>query len=96
MVEARIAAFDRDYERAIKALRLSIENGERISLFLDELDFEEMADDPQFIEVRRELDNILAVEHEKVLQVICFNNPVPEDWRPLPETCEGVVEKPVT
>ena len=29
-------------------------------------------------------------EHDKVLQLICFNNPVPDDRRPLPETCDGV------
>ena len=43
--------------------------------------------------VQKKLDEILAAEHEKVLQLICFNNPVPDDWRPLPETCEGVVER---
>jgi hypothetical protein len=62
--------------------------------FLDELGFEKMADDPQFIAVRNELDDIMVNEHKKVLQLICFNNPVPEDWQPLPETCEGVVEQP--
>jgi hypothetical protein len=36
---------------------------------------------------------MLAEEHSKVLQLICFNNPVPDDWQPMPETCEGVVEK---
>jgi adenylate cyclase len=95
LVETRIAAFDRDHERAIEALRLSIQNGLRQLEFLDELGFERMADDPQFIEVRSELSSIIDSEHKKVLQLICFNNPVPDDWQPLPETCEGVVEQPV-
>jgi hypothetical protein len=29
----------------------------------------------------------------KVLQLICFNNPVVNEWQPLPETCEEVVEQ---
>jgi hypothetical protein len=33
------------------------------------------------------------VEHDKVLQLICFNNPTPDNWQPLPETCEGVAEQ---
>jgi len=41
------------------------------------------------------LDAILAVEHEKILQLICFNNPVPDEWQPMSETCEGVVEQPM-
>ena len=35
---------------------------------------------------------ILAAEHDKVLQLICFNNPVPGDWQPMLEACEEVVE----
>ena len=50
-------------------------------------------DEPRFVALQQELDAILAEEHDKVLQLICFNNPVPEDWQPMPETCEGVVEQ---
>ena len=66
----------------------------RLWRFLDELGFENLADDPQFIAVRNELADIIANEHKKVLQLICFNNPEPDNWQPLPETCEGVVEQP--
>jgi hypothetical protein len=38
-------------------------------------------------------DGMLADEHEKVLQLICFSNPVPDQWQPLLETCEGVLEQ---
>jgi TolB-like protein len=40
------------------------------------------------------LDEILASEREKALQMMCFNNPVAESWQPLPETCEGVDAAP--
>ena len=97
MVEAMIAAFDQDHEVAIAALRTAIhEYGWRLSALVGEPIFHDLVDDPQFIKLRQELDAILAVEHEKILQLICFNNPMPNEWRPLPETCEGVVEKPVT
>jgi hypothetical protein len=33
---------------------------------------------------------MLAVERQKTLQMICFDNPNPGEWQPLPETCEGV------
>ena len=35
-------------------------------------------------------------ERDKILQLICFNNPVPDDWQPLPETCEGVEQRPTS
>jgi hypothetical protein len=40
-------------------------------------------------------DAILAVEHNRVLQLICFNNSAPDNWQPLTETCQGIVEKAV-
>jgi TolB-like protein/Flp pilus assembly protein TadD len=90
---ALIAAFDRDYDAAIERLRSSIIRGLRDKTTFGALEFDGLRDDPRFIAVQQELDEILAVEHEKVLQLICFNNPVPDDWRPLPETCEGVVQQ---
>jgi TolB-like protein/Tfp pilus assembly protein PilF len=93
---ALVAAFDRDYDAAIDRLRSSIRRGLRDQTVFGAPEFDELRDDPRFIAVQKELDEILAEEREKVLQLICFNNPVPDDWRPLPETCEGVVEQAET
>jgi len=92
LTEAMLAAFDQDTERAITALRSAIQRGLRFLIFADEPVFDDLRDDPRFVALRQEMDILLAEEHDKVLQLICFNNPVPEDWRPMPETCEGVVE----
>jgi len=93
---AMIAVLDNDPENAIQALRTGIrDRGLRLDVYFDEPIFDAIRIEPGFIDVRKELDAIVAVEHEKILQLICFNNPVPNEWRPLPETCEGVVETPV-
>jgi len=93
---AMIAVLDDDPGRAIAELRTGVRDGRlRLYMFFDGPIFDALRNEPGFIEVRKELDAILAVEHEKILQLICFNNPVPNEWRPLPETCEGVVEKTV-
>ena len=91
-----IAAFDNEPQRAIAALRTGVRDSSIRSIRdLDSPIFDAIRDEPGFIEVRKELDDIMVVEHEKVLQLICFNNPSPNEWRPLPETCEGVVEETV-
>jgi len=91
-----IAAFDNEPQRAIAALRTGVHDSSlRFDIALDGPIFDDIRNDPGFVEVQEELDAILAVEHEKILQLICFNNPAPNEWRPLPETCEGVVEKPL-
>jgi len=95
MAEARIAAFDNDPDHAIAALESAMQRGLRIQVFSKDPFFEDLRDEPGFVALRDELDAILAVEHEKVLQLICFNNPVPDDWQPMPETCEGVEEQRV-
>jgi TolB-like protein len=91
--EAMVAAFENDPDRAIIALKSGMENGLRISWFFDDPIFEAMRDEPGFIALQQELDVILAGEHDKVLQLICFNNPVPDHWQPLLETCEGVMQQ---
>jgi hypothetical protein len=91
--EAMMAAFDGDADQTSSALDSAIRHGLRDVQILNDPIFEDLSDDPRFIATRLELEAIVAEEHEKVLQLICFNNPVPDDWQPLPETCEGVVEK---
>ena len=93
LTEAMLAAFENDPDRVIAALKSAIQHGLRIPSFIDDPIFEYLRDKPRFIALQQELDAILAAEHDNVLQLICFNNPAPEDWRPMPETCEGVVEQ---
>jgi hypothetical protein len=93
--EAMIAAFDHNPEGVIAGLRSAIQLGLRDRQVFDDAIFEALWDEPRFVALQRELDEILAVEHDKVLQLICFNNPTPDNWQPLPETCEGVVEQSV-
>ena len=91
--EAMIAAFEHDPDGVIAALKSAIQRGQRFSLSFDDPIFEDLWDEPRFVALQQELDAILAAEHDKVLQLICFNNPTPDNWQPLPETCEGVVER---
>lgn len=91
--DAMLAAYDNDPDTALAALSSALQLGLRNPLFFDELVFEVMRDDSRFIALREELDGFLAAEHKKMLQLICFNNPAPGAWQPLPETCEGVEEQ---
>jgi len=90
---AMLAAFDHDTAGAIAALRSAVRHGLTWRVFLDDPVFENLQDEPGFIALRQELDEILAGEREKILQLICLHNPVPEEWQPLPETCDGVTEQ---
>jgi len=91
--EAMIAAFENNPDRVITALKSAVQRGLRDPLFFDDLIFEDLWDEPRFVALQEELDALLAAEHDKVLQLICFNNPTPDHWKPSPETCEGVVEQ---
>jgi tetratricopeptide (TPR) repeat protein len=93
LAEATIAAFEHDPDHAITALKSAMQSGLRDQQVFDDPIFEALRDEPRFIALQQELDAILAAEHDKVLQLICFNNPVPDNWQPLPETCEGVEEQ---
>jgi tetratricopeptide (TPR) repeat protein len=88
--EATIAAFGHDSDAVMTSIDKALQLGLRDPTFLRDSMFDEFRDDRRFIELRERLDSMLAEQHMKVLQLICFNNPVPQAWRPLPETCAGV------
>ncbi len=94
--EATIAAFDGDAEGAITALREAMQVGMRDARFFADPMFEDLWQDPRFVALQQELDAILIEQREKVLQMICFDNPAPAGWQPLPETCKAVVESTST
>jgi tetratricopeptide (TPR) repeat protein len=93
IAEAMLAAFDGDRVAAFAALRAAIRNGIRLP-FHDVAIFDELRDDPEMVRISEELNAVMQQEHTEVLQLICFENPTPNSWRPLPETCEGVVDRP--
>ncbi len=95
MARALTAAFDGDKESAIDALESAVEHGLRAPWMFEDPLFEGIRDDRRFIAVKDNAAELLAEEHDKVLQLICFNNPTPDNWQPLPETCENVVERPL-
>ena len=94
LAEALLAAFEYNRPHAITALRSAIQSGLRSNVLFNDPMFEYLQDDPGYVVVRQEFDAMLAAERAKVLQLICFNNPAPDNWQPLPETCQGVVEMP--
>ena len=95
LTEAKLAAFDNDPDATVSALRVAIQRGFRWHPEFDDPLYEMLRYLPAFIALEQELDAFIADEHDEVLQLICFNNPVPDDWRPLPKTCEGVIQQPV-
>lgn len=88
-----IAAFNHDDDAVISSMQAAFERGFRDPTFYSDPIFGDVWDDPRFVAQVQKLDEDLARQHEEVLQVLCINNPVPDAWRPLPETCAGVTEQ---
>ncbi len=91
--EAMIAAFENNPDRVIAALKSAMQLGLRNPQVFGDPMFEELWAEPRFVALQQELDAILGAEHDKVLQLLCFNNPAPGGWQPMPVTCEGVEEQ---
>ncbi len=89
------AAFENNPGRVIAALKSAVQHGLRDPQFFGDPIFEDLWDEPRFVALEQELDASLAAEHDKVLQLICFNNPALTGWQAMPETCEGVEEQPI-
>jgi TolB-like protein/Tfp pilus assembly protein PilF len=91
--EAMIAAFETNSDGAITALKSAIQHGLREPRFFGDPIFEDLWEDQRFVALQQQLDEILTAERDNVLQMLCFNNPVPAGWQPLRKTCEGVKEQ---
>jgi TolB-like protein/Tfp pilus assembly protein PilF len=75
---------------ALENIEKAIETGPRDRSLFSEPAFDALRDSPEFQALESRLDSILAAQRVEALQMMCFNNPVPDAWQPLPETCEGV------
>ena len=87
---AIIAALEGDKGSALENIEKAIERGPRDPSLFSEPAFDALRDSPEFKALESRADSILAAQRVKALQMMCFNNPVPETWQPLTETCEGV------
>jgi hypothetical protein len=91
---AMVAAIEGDREQVLASLSDAIDAGLRDDFIFREPAMAPYIEDPEFQALAASLDAILEEEHRNTLQLICFNNPVPEAWQPLPKTCEGVEKAP--
>ena len=87
---AIIAALEGDKGSVLENIEKAIERGPRDPSLFSEPAFDALRDSPEFKALESRADSILAAQRVKALQIMCFNNPVPETWQPLTETCEGV------
>jgi len=92
--EAILEAIEGNKAVALHNIQKAIDVGIRDRTIFSEPAFKALSDLQEFLMLKLKLDEILANEREKALQMMCYNNPVPEAWQPLPETCEGVEETP--
>jgi hypothetical protein len=44
---------------------------------------------PGFLELKSELNHLLADERSEILLLICHDNPIPDVWQPMKKTCAG-------
>jgi tetratricopeptide (TPR) repeat protein len=87
---AIVAALEGDDIVALENIEKAIERGPRDRSLFSEPAFDTLRDSPKFQALESRADSILAAQRVNALQMMCFKNPVPEAWQPLPETCAGV------
>jgi TolB-like protein len=81
-----------DQAGALEYLRKSYEKGLRYLPVFDEPGLASLAANPEVLTIRAEITQALEQEHAEMLQLMCFNNPIPDTWQPLRETCAGVTK----
>jgi TolB-like protein len=77
------------HDAALEDLDKATQMGPRDPSIFSEPAFADIRDTDRFKLLEARLESFLAGERARALQMLCFDNPVPETWEPLPETCAG-------
>jgi len=86
------AWLDGDRDTALRYFRKAQDEGHRFWQAFENPMLMPLRDDPEFMLLRAELDALLDIERDKALRLICLDNPVPDYWQPLAETCVDTVK----
>jgi TolB-like protein/Flp pilus assembly protein TadD len=84
---AMVAAMEDNRELVLRNLNAAIDTGLRDKFIFREPILNSFQDDAEFKAVASRLDEILAGERSRALELICFDNPAPDVWQPLHQTC---------
>jgi tetratricopeptide (TPR) repeat protein len=93
--QALMAAYDDDIEATAAALQTALDRGSRDPMFINRPLFDGMRDDERLSDYHDEISRFLEEERAKTKQMMCFENPVPDAWQPLAETCQGVIRETI-
>lgn len=95
--QAFFHAYFGNHDEALDSLAFAVdERGIREKDIFEHPLFAELQDNPRWSQLMVRLDRILAAERELALQIMCHDNPVPDAWQPLPQTCQGVPRQTAT
>jgi len=84
------AALDGDDDGALSYLQASIDAGNRNLRSFDEPIFAPLRDNGRLQALEAKMRAYVDAERAITFEMICRNNPIPESWQPLPETCQAL------
>ena len=89
LAEAMAHSIEGDAPATFESIHKAIEGGFRDDSFFREPALQWLAQHPEFLALKAEVDQLLTVEHANILQLICHENPIPNIWQPMDKTCAG-------
>ncbi len=90
VAEAMARSIEGNAPATFASIRSAIDAGYRDAALFREPSLSWLAQHPEFLALKAEVGQLLAVEHAEILQLICHDNPIPGIWQPMNETCAGV------
>jgi TolB-like protein len=94
LADAMAHSINEDSASAFESIRTAITLGFRDRTFFREPAMQWLAQHPDFLALQAEVNNTLANDQAAVLQLICHENPIPNIWQPMRQTCAGVIAGP--
>ncbi|MDZ4730864.1 MAG: hypothetical protein SH820_13080 [Xanthomonadales bacterium] len=94
LAEALAQSVEENEAGVFENIRLAMQEGAREDAFFREPALQWLKDHPEFLALKAEMHQLVMQEQAKILQLICYNNPIPDIWQPLSSTCMGIQAGP--
>ncbi len=92
--EAVARAIEGNEAGVLESIDIAIQTGFRQPSLFSEPALQSMRQNPGFLELKSELNHLLADERSEILLLICHDNPIPDVWQPMKKTCAGLEAAP--
>jgi len=90
LAEAAARSVEDNASGVFESIQAAIDAGARDQAFFREPALQWLQGHPEFLALKAQMQQRVDTERAGIVRLICQQNPIPEIWQPLRQTCDGI------